>query len=662
MIAEKPRAAAKIAEALGARSKLSIDGVPVWVGKLGGKDVVIAPTAGHLFTLYTNERGFPVFGYSWGPRWVYEPRSKHLVKFYRALKKLSPSAECYVNACDYDIEGSVIGYNIIQQLGDIKRAFRAKFSTLTREEIARAFNNLHPLDWGNIESGLARHVLDWIWGINVSRALMHIYGKLFGDSLILSAGRVQSPTLIELVRRYLIREAFVPEPLFTVSVKIRYNGREYSLSNSFDPLRRLEEAKNLAEMLKARRKLVVRNAERILLSLEPPPPFNLTELQLEASRLFGYSPAKTLEIAEDLYLESLISYPRTNSEKIPPSIDNAQILRKLSALPELGNYASEILQRRLLAPKEGPGEDPAHPAIHPTGYLPTRRLDKEELNLYELIVRRYLASFYPSARVEEVVYTIAEPSSGVLFKLLGRRVISQEWLKVYHYRKVGTVEVPSLRSGEEVVLSTVRLLKLYTRPPPAYTKASILKWMESAGIGTEATRAEIIETLFRRKYVRGRNIEVTELGLRVAHILSTLFKEITEVELTREFERKLHGIMLGRMTRKEVIDEAITKLGAKLEEVKKTLREHKEVELKKKLGLTTGLQCSVCGNDSVGEEDSIAFCPLHLKAYRNLKKTYEVWEDAVDMTFEEYIKAVSKLSSTGRFVKEVIEYLTKRVR
>ncbi|MEM2006198.1 MAG: DNA topoisomerase I [Sulfolobales archaeon] len=661
-MAEKPRAAAKIAEALGAKSRLSVDKIPIWVGKLRNKDVVIAPTAGHLFTLYTSEKGFPTFNCSWGPRWVYESRSKHLKRFYEVLKKLSLSAEYYVNACDYDIEGSVIGYNIIKHFGDVNRAYRAKFSTLTKEEITKAFNDLQPLDWDNIESGLARHTLDWIWGINVSRALMSVYGKLSGNSTVLSAGRVQSPTLIELVKRYLDRETFVPEPLFTVSVKIEFNGEEYSLSNSFDAFRRLEDAEHLAKTLRERKCLVVGRVERGVVSLEPPPPFNLTELQLEAAKLYGYSPAKTLGIAENLYLESLISYPRTNSEKIPPTIDNAQILRKLSALPELGSFASELLQRKLLVPKEGLGEDPAHPAIHPTGYLPKRGLSKEESNLYELVVRRYLASFYPSAKVEEVVNIIVEPKSGVTFKLVGRRMISREWLKVYYYRKISLVEVPVLRPGDEVSISSVKLLKLYTRPPPPYTKASILKWMESAGIGTEATRAEIIETLFRRGYVQGRSIEVTDLGLRVAHILTALFREITEVELTREFERKLQGIMLGRISKKEVIDEAIAKLSYKLEEVKRIIRNHEETELKKKLGLTTGYRCSICGSDSTGEEDGMALCPLHLRAYQNLKKTYDAWRSSANVNFEDYIKTVSKLTSAGRFIKEVIEYLAKRVK
>ncbi|MDW8010115.1 MAG: DNA topoisomerase, partial [Sulfolobales archaeon] len=313
------------------------------------------------------------------------------------------------------------------------------------------------------------------------------------------------------------------------------------------------------------------------------------------------------------------------------------------------------------SPREGAGEDPAHPAIHPTGYIP-RKLGDGEAVLYELIVRRYLASFYPSARVEEVVYTMKEPGAGVLFKLVGRRVLSQEWLKVYHYRKIASVEVPTLRVGEELEISSVRSLKLYTRQPQLHSKASILKWMESSGIGTESTRAQIIETLFKRKYVRGKSIAVTNLGLRVARILSALFKEITEVELTREFERKLREVALGRVSRKEVVDEAIAKLGSKLEEVKKALSNSRGSELKVKFGLSIGSRCSVCGGDAVGREGGLHLCSLHLAAYQNLVKTYETWASRTNASFDDYSATLLKLSTTGRFVKDVIKYLMKRDR
>ncbi|MFN3268598.1 MAG: DNA topoisomerase, partial [Zestosphaera sp.] len=196
VIAEKPKAADKIAVALNLSTRKVVDGVRVWKGFFNGRRFLVAPAVGHLFSLDTEERDFPVFTYRWVPRWLVEKKSRYARKYYEVLKKLARGASEYVNACDYDIEGSVIGYLIIKNFGDLSRSRRAKFSSLTREELVNAFKNLQPLDVRMVEAGLCRHEIDWIWGINVSRALMSYYKKVFGNFKVLSAGRVQTPTLI----------------------------------------------------------------------------------------------------------------------------------------------------------------------------------------------------------------------------------------------------------------------------------------------------------------------------------------------------------------------------------------------------------------------------------------------------------------------------------
>ena len=195
IIAEKPKAARKIAGALGLKGFGRVYGIPYWYGYYRGEYVVVSSTAGHLFTLVTDKRSYPVFEYRWVPRWEGERGASFLKKFYSALKSLARGAKAFVNACDYDIEGSVIGYLIIKELGDVRRAKRAKFSSLTPQELRKSFQSLMPLDWDMIESGLCRHELDWIWGINVSRALMHMFRRVMSYRKPLSAGRVQSPTL-----------------------------------------------------------------------------------------------------------------------------------------------------------------------------------------------------------------------------------------------------------------------------------------------------------------------------------------------------------------------------------------------------------------------------------------------------------------------------------
>ena len=160
IIAEKPKAAAKIAEALGdggARRCRHPSGAPYWVLRWDGRLAVVGSAVGHLFGLYTSERGFPVFRYEWRPIWEAERGAEYAKPFFEALRDLSRRAALYVNACDYDIEGSVIGFMVIKWFGDLGRARRAKFSSLTRAELRRAFSRLQPLDTEMVEAGLARH-------------------------------------------------------------------------------------------------------------------------------------------------------------------------------------------------------------------------------------------------------------------------------------------------------------------------------------------------------------------------------------------------------------------------------------------------------------------------------------------------------------------------
>jgi Topoisomerase IA len=168
-------------------------------------------------------------------------------------------------------------------------------------------------------------------------------------------------------------------------------------------------------------------------------------------------------------------------------------LRSLSNLEDYGKYVSELLKKPSLAPAEGPREDPAHPAIHPTGYLPRKPLKDRERVVYDLIVRRYLASLSDEALIRISTYVLRVLDLELV--ITSRELLRGGWLKIYEYGEVGTLKKFSLRLGEEVPILDVRVVKTFSKPSDAYTKSSLLKWMERSGIGTEATRAEIIEHL-----------------------------------------------------------------------------------------------------------------------------------------------------------------------
>ncbi len=662
VIAEKPRAASKIATALGLKKKASLSGIPFWYGYFQGRYYVVASSAGHLFSLKSEGRGYPVFEYRWVPRWEAEKGTLFLKKFYSVLSRLFRGARDYVNACDYDIEGSVIGYLIIKHFGNTTYAKRAKFSSLTKEELLSAFKNLSSLDIDMVEAGLCRHELDWLWGINVSRALMDFYKAISGKFLTLSAGRVQTPTLVEVLNRYIEREAFVPDVSFNISVTVRINDKKYKLENLFPSPVTKAKAKELALKIKNVKCLKVQKVERSIRRLNPPPPFNLPDLQMEASRNFGISPAETLRIAENLYLESLISYPRTNSQKLPPTLDNRRIIRSLSKLRGMSAFCEKILAKDKLRPAQGKRKDPAHPAIYPTGYLPRKKLRIKEWNIYEMIVRRYLAAFYDVAEVASIRYVFSAESLGnIAFALAGQRIVRPEWLSVYKYVNIKEFSVPKLEEGDCVEVERVSVVRKYSRPPRLYTKASLLRWMESVGIGTEATRAEIIETLFQRGYLKATSagIVVTELGIRAAFMLLKLFKELTEVNLTRNFEEKIERVRRGEVSRQKVVDDAKEFLKPKLLKVKEMIASNNIGELRKLAEEGHDIKCVVCGRYGRYIVGGLSLCELHWRAYRNIMTKYKVWRERADLSFDGYIASLERLASVGRFCKDVIKLLAE---
>ncbi len=679
VIAEKPKAGEKIAHALsmGRHVKCRLRGIPYWVLAVDGEQVVVAPSAGHLYGPYTSQRGFPVYEFEWRPLWEFDRSSSHLRKFYELLAMLSRRARLYVNACDFDVEGSVIGYMIIERLGNPQRAKRMKFSSLSPAEIRQAFRRLQPLDWDMIEAGRARHELDWLWGINLSRALMHAARKASGRRIVLSAGRVQTPTLVEAVRRWRERNLHVPEPSFHLKVRVEAQGVEFVAHPSGWRPRSRAEAAQIASELRRTGELIVVDSRSEERRVRPPPPFNLGDLQYEASRLYGYSPMKTQSIAESLYLEALISYPRTNSQKLPPTIDYGSIVSSLTRLRAggLGELAARLLSEAgsRLQPVQGRKDDPAHPAIHPTGELPRRRLTADEWRIYDLIVRRFLAAFSKPARVGAVVLNL-EDRVGRSFEARGVEVAEEGWYAYYPYLRPREGIVPSLEPGERVRILGVTYSASWSKPAVQLSKTSLVKWMESVRIGTEATRARIVELLFKRGYLmsRGPRVQVTDLGVVVAEIVEQLAPAIASPQLTREFEARLDAIRAGRASRMEVVEEAKKAIDLVLREFSKRLD-----ALAPKLAYSLRARipperCPICGRES-HPGAPLGLCRHHYEAAQRLASKLDSISHALSRGPRETLKILaSRRSEAGRWVIEVaglalresvlLSYLTRRER
>ena len=568
VISEKPDAANRIAMALDDKGKniqKTSNGVPFFVAKNGDKEIIVASAIGHLYTVAALKKGewdYPVFDYQWVPRWMAEKGVLKIRTWLGVLSKLAENAEEFVDACDYDIEGSIIGYSILKYTCNCKEkiAKRMKYSTLTREELREAFINLLPqLDFSLVEAGLARHEVDWLYGINLSRALTLAAKNNSGMYTTLSAGRVQGPTLKYIETREKNIRVFVPTPFWSITVKIGIENHILDLEYEKKNIVTKAEANIILAACKVREGQIVKIDVKEF-QQKPPVPFDLGALQSEAYRLFKYTPIRTSKIAQHLYVNALISYPRTSSQKLPPAIGYNNILKKLGKCTLYQNVAQKLLGQPNLKPHEGRKFDPAHPAIYPTGDLPGRNLDVVEKNIYDLIVKRFFAVFGKPA-LEQSLKISADINQKLFFTTV-YRTLEEGWMEFYKpYVNSKNFLLPLLFEGQTFAVKKVTLKDNFTKPPLRYNPQSLLKKMEKEEIGTKATRAATIQTLYDRKYVEGeQNIAVTDIGFEVAEVLRNYCPRIVSSEMTRKLEEKMEQIRLKQENRQNVVTDTIETL------------------------------------------------------------------------------------------------------
>lgn len=560
IITEKPQAALKIASALGSSSKQNLHGIPYYEVKRNGVRIIVACAVGHLFTLTQKERnsGFPVFDIKWVPN--YFVRKKDFTKkYYDTLLNFAKNAGSITIATDYDIEGEVIGLNVMRFICNQKDASRMKFSTLTSKELNDSYENkTSNINWGQAIAGETRHYLDWFYGINLSRALMNAI-KEMGRFKIMSIGRVQGPALNLIVQKERKIQEFKSQKYWQIFITITDDKNKVELKHNKD----IFDKKNLEQFKDLIGKTAVASTKKREESLPPNPPFNLTILQTEAYRLHGITPARTLQIAQSLYLAGLISYPRTSSQKLPDSINYKDILQRL-----IKKFRAENLISRD-KPIEGKKTDPAHPSIYPTGESGTMNEDEEKI--YNLIVKRFLCLFCENAIIDNK--TITAKYDNLIFSAKGSEIRKKAWLEIYPY-KIKETELPDI-DGEVKIIDS-RTEEKETQPPKRYSPASIVSELEKRNLGTKATRAAIIETLYDRGYIKEKSIEATPLGISLISSLEKYSPIIIDEQLTKQFEKEMEGILQSKkdFEKKEnkVIEEAkesITEIAKDFEKNKK---------------------------------------------------------------------------------------------
>lgn len=577
IITEKPTAAKSIADALSeGRAKMKKkddESKAVWYEfSKGSQKFAVAPAVGHLFTLKQADKGwyYPVFNVEWTPSFKANRLSAFSEPYFRNLENLAKDAKDIIIATDYDEEGEVIGYNVLRMICGRKSAARMKFSTMTREELLDSYEHAGKINRRLVEAGLARHYLDFYWGISLTRALTLSIKKAEKRFRILSTGRVQGPVLHMLTKHEKKISAFKPKKFWSIELDVRVGKQKMVAVFEKDKIWKEAEAKKIAK--KAVKQAIIKDIISRIMSQKPPKPYNTTSLLADIYRYFGYSPRQGMNIAESLYQAGLISYPRTSSEKLPKDIGYARILKKLAKQKDYSKDAENLLGKEL-KPSEGKRSDPAHPAIYPTGE--NARIGGQNKKVYDLIVRRFLAVFGDPAKRES--QKIMLNAGGYKFFIHGRKTIEPGWLSLYgKYAKRDEIKLPKIKKGDKIKIDKTRKLDKETQPPSRFSQGSVLKEMEQRGLGTKATRAQILQILYNRGYLIGSSIEVTELGLQLSNILEKNVPDVVSEKLTRKLEEMTNAIQEGEATREKVLEEAkkrITRISAKFRKIEEKIGE-----------------------------------------------------------------------------------------
>ncbi len=571
IISEKNLAARRIAFILsdGTQKSRSVAGNQVLTFKKGDDDYFVLGLRGHIIMLdypdkYNNWDAVPPKDLVYvKPEKKVDPTAR---KIMNALKDLAMGADEIIVATDYDREGELIGVEALAEANVDKKVRRAKFSALTKAEIERAFGELADVDYKLAAAAETRQLIDLAWGASLTRFISLASGQLGKD--FLSVGRVQSPTLALIVDREREIDDFKPTPYWLVTADLKKES-EFKASHKNGKFLDGALAGEAFAKAKQAKTAAVRDAKETENNEWAPIPFSTTAFLMEANKL-GLTASQAMKIAEDLYTDGYISYPRTDNTVYPPSLSLRSILEKLRK-SEFAKEAEEVLSQESLRPSRGKKSTTDHPPIHHVEAATKGELKGHHWDVYELVTRRFLATLAPPCK--SVTTTVEFDVGGEPFISEGYRITFPGWRKYYPYYRVSEITLPPLKVGDSAQVLKVQSTEKKTTPPDRYSQGMLIKKMEDLGLGTKSTRHETIQKLFDRGFVKGtRMIEPTESGTAVISALEEHANDITSVKMTSHLETDMDLIAAGELEQSDVVEES----QAMLEDIMTVLEKHKK--------------------------------------------------------------------------------------
>lgn len=488
-----------------------------------------------------------------------------------ALKSLVKETPEVIVATDFDREGELIGVEVVDLLKSynplITTIKRARYSALTPYEIHTAFDNLTEVDYNLSSAGEARQVIDLVWGAVLTRFISLTSRRLGRD--FLSIGRVQSPTLALLVEREKEIKTFVPKPYWALLAQVKKE-TAFDATHEHGVFREEQPANEIYEKIKESKEAVVKDVAQVVNHELPPTPFNTTTF-IQAASFLGFSAAKAMSIAEELYMSGLTSYPRTDNTVYPPSLNIKSILQKLENA-HFSKEVKEIQTNGRSHPTRGKQQTTDHPPIHPVD-APSKKLGADQEKIYELICRRFFATLAKDAVSETT--DVRLDVSGETFTASGYRLIEANWKHLYPYFKDKKKQLPALVQGEKLDIVKITLKRDMTKPPQRYTQGALIAKMEQLSLGTKSTRHEIISKLYGRKYVLGNTPTPTSTAIAVVDALINC--DVVKPKMTAVLEADMNDIAEGKKTLEATVKESrqmLTKVMEELEPEKEKIKEN----------------------------------------------------------------------------------------
>jgi len=510
-----------------------------------------------------------------------------------ALKTLVDKNPFLIVATDYDREGELIGVEVVNLIKnynkDITQIKRAKFSAITNQEINSAFGKLAEIDYNLSNAGESRQIIDLVWGAVLTRFISLTSQRLGKE--FLSIGRVQSPTLALLVKREKEILNFVPKTFWRIIATLKKQ-ETFNAEHKEGQFWEEKQVKEIFSKIKSSKDATIKKVDKKIQKEYPPAPFNTTSFLDSASHL-GFSAAKAMSVAEELYMNGIISYPRTDNTVYPRSLNIKWILEKLTN-SQFSKEANEVIKNGRSSPTRGKKMTTDHPPIHPVG-VPKTKLSSEQQKIYELVCRRFLATLAKDAVSESVSVFI--DISGEEFLASGYKLLEPNWKNIYTYFKENRKPLPELIEGERVEVTKIDLKEDKTKPPKRYTQGSLITKMEQLSLGTKSTRHEIINKLYNRKYITLSPLAPTPIAIAVIDALEDC--DVVKPQMTATLEEDMDLISEGKKT----LDETVSESRQMLASVMGTLEKEKEkikISIKKaQMKQDTVGNCNKCGKPMI---------------------------------------------------------------